>query len=241
MSSSSTWFYNWIALAVAGAGVIYNDPGNRWFFQLVLYASLFAMAAQACWMFWRRTHRKFELPDPTTIGFIAQGAALLAILVACISFAYAIWWGRPENRPVAPIVVNPIPSPPRVSFNAVPLVPNLPPPVPNNEAEVVSRYVQLKALIEQATEVKERLKGNAAAWEEFSIRSNQPSSDPGTGPRRASAGKVAQVTRGQWQMSIETLKRLNATAYANRIFDAETVPELENPLLKAPNEEAFGP
>jgi hypothetical protein len=135
--------------------------------------------------------------------------------------------------PTNPIVVTvPSPSSP-LDRGPVTLVPNRQPLPAGTVADDVARYFELTDNLKKTKELVAHLAGWASYWE-----SGMRAEAAGRA-ERTNANSSPSAARLRWMNGVEELKRINGALYQNRRFDV-SVPELNNPILKAPNEDVFG-
>jgi hypothetical protein len=135
---------------------------------------------------------------------------------------------RQTSKP--PVIVVQAPSPPQTFSQPARLVANELPPIPQETASQVARYVQLKDLIGRAEATKTEFEINLPPL----LGVMRP-----TNPQRLSPIFYSRAMT-TYSMSLETFTSINNAAYANRSIDFKSAPALVNPLVTAPFEEEFG-
>lgn len=219
------------------------SPDSPWQ-PLLLFGGVLFMLSSLAVLSWPLHVRDNRVKFAALIAHPARATKLIEPLHViafglAIAVAGAVWQMRKPDKevstpptPPAEIVIRPSPKASTTPRNDR-LVANVLPPIPDTAAELISRYAQLKGLLDRTVAAIDTLGTTAGGW----LNSQKPS-PPGTPNRTGSFHSRANYER--WQSTVEALKNINNSAYKNREFDTETVPELANPLLKAPGEDAFG-
>jgi hypothetical protein len=168
-------------------------------------------------------------------GFKLEPSHLLIVgsigLIVCVGLILwgTVWQSRVaalESRPV--IVVSP--AQPAASPFAGPsqLVANISPAPPADDTEKIHRFLQLKRAAVDLGQSRQML---ATTGEALKSRMR-----PDYQGMRMLTGNMQQ----SWQSSQATVKKINDGLYPNRQIDLTRIPELSNPLNKAPDEDVYG-
>jgi hypothetical protein len=101
-----------------------------------------------------------------------------------------------------------------------------PPPLPDNENKLAGRFIKISGLIDDAKSLRTKLEkaGNTVSLSYLPSPSGMPMS------RARNFGGAA------WREAFAEIQKVSNHAYPDRPFNPQ-VPELNNPLLKAPDEE----
>jgi hypothetical protein len=220
------------ALQICAGGAALIAPDEKWIgWTLASFGGLVFIVTLIWWLHanWAPFKSGRKRLEPTHI-------IILGLVIAACGVLWQLWRSPPSvnstQTPINVIVQAPSatsPGPPAgLQANTLPVP-------PNTNAEKVVRYLQLKSLVTEAKNLKDLISRSSETYEKMS----QLLATRKDGP----FGSISTERTGayeNWTNSVRQLKQINSDAYKNRPMDMETVPELGNPLLKAPGEEAFG-
>jgi hypothetical protein len=180
--------------------------------------------AASVWVWIKKPGFKLEPSHLIIVGSIG-----LIICVGLILWG-VVWQSRVAASETRPLIVVSSPAQPAASPFGGPaqLVANLSPAPPADNAEKIYRFLQLKRALEDLGQSREVV---ASTSEVLKSRMR-----PDYQGARMLTGNLQQ----RWQSSQATVKKINDGLYQNRQLDLTRVPELSNPLNKAPDEDVYG-
>jgi hypothetical protein len=150
------------------------------------------------------------------------------VLSAALILWGIIWQSRiTDNRPV--VVIAPSTNqPPPVFSGPTKLIPNTSPDPSNSNLENVARLIQLRKAAGEVSEAK-RMFDTVSANLETRMKPTYTGMSMGISDQRST-----------WRKAQDTVKNINDSLYQNRPLDFASVPQLSNPLNKAPGEDVYG-
>jgi hypothetical protein len=133
---------------------------------------------------------------------------------------------EPWLYPPAPPQIVQVPAPAAQINIPAKLVENISPPIPPDVALRGARYLLLKRLIADVTQMKKALDSSGPRALE-----NIKPAPPGMVRR--------SMAMMEWNQALRVLESLNGEAYKNRLIDLKSAPELSINTITAPGEDAF--
>jgi hypothetical protein len=220
------------ALQICAGGAALIAPDEKWIgWTLASFGALVFVVTLIWWLRenWTPIKSGRKHLEPSHI-------IILGLVVAACGVLWQLWRAPPNvstaHPPINVIVQAPSATPPGPPAG---LQANTLPVPPNTNAEKVVRYLQLKSLVTEAKNLKDRISRSSETYE----KTSQMIATRKDGPMLSMSIERSGAYEN-WTNGVRQLKQINSKAYQNRQMDLESVPELQIPILKAPGEEAFG-